>query len=188
MSADPKQALRQQCKRIRASLGDEQRQRASEAISARLEAWDIYQRSEVILTYMPMRGEVDLRSLFTRQPEKRWILPRIIPAENHRMAFHPYDPARLVIHSYGMAEPASSLPEIKPTEIQLVLVPGLAYDRSGWRLGYGGGYYDRFLKTFEGLSVGITYQTLLLDSIPHHAHDVPMLWIATEQELIHTLP
>jgi 5-formyltetrahydrofolate cyclo-ligase len=63
-------------------------------------------------------------------------------------------------------------------------VPGLAYDRCGWRLGYGGGYYDRFLKNFTGASVGITYQSLLLGSIPHHAHDISMQWIVTEQELI----
>jgi 5-formyltetrahydrofolate cyclo-ligase len=72
---------------------------------------------------------------------------------------------------------------IAPEEIGLVLVPGLAFDRHGWRLGYGGGYFDRFLKNFRGISAGIVLGALLLDEIPHTALDVPMRWIVTEAEL-----
>jgi 5-formyltetrahydrofolate cyclo-ligase len=83
-----------------------------------------------------------------------------------------------------MDEPASDLPVISSEEIQLTLVPGLAFDRYGWRIGYGGGYYDRFLRNFNGLSVGIVFRLLLLDEVPHSTLDVPMNWIITEQECI----
>jgi 5-formyltetrahydrofolate cyclo-ligase len=180
MPSEDKAPLRQRCKEIRTALGDETRRMASLAICAQIESWEIFQRASTILTYMPIRGEVDLSPLLASRPQKRWLLPRIIPAENHRMAFHPYDPARLIIHKFGMAEPAPDLPEIHPAEVELALVPGLAYDRAGWRLGYGGGYYDRFLEKFNGITLGATFQALLLDSLPHQKHDIPMQWIVTE--------
>jgi 5-formyltetrahydrofolate cyclo-ligase len=182
---DLKHQLRLQYKAIRKELGDDTRQRASQAICAHLAAWDVFRSADVILTYMPIRTEVDLRSLWAGFPEKGWLLPRIIPEEDHCMVFHPYDPDNLIQHSFGMAEPAPYLPQISPGEIQLVLVPGLAFDRSGWRLGYGGGYFDRFLKDFGGVSIGVVYQDLLLDSLPHGEHDVPMQWLVTEGGLIH---
>jgi 5-formyltetrahydrofolate cyclo-ligase len=183
---DLKSQLRQQCKAIRKDLGDENRQRASAAICNHLSAWDVFQASGAILTYMPMRSEVDLRSLLAAFPGKRWLLPRILPEEDHRMVFHPYDPDHLIQHSFGMAEPSPHLPQIPPGEIQLVLVPGLAFDCSGWRLGYGGGYFDRFLKDFGGVSVGVVFQALLLEALPHGDYDVPMQWLATEAGLVNT--
>jgi 5-formyltetrahydrofolate cyclo-ligase len=167
-------------------MGEATRARVSELICAQLERWPAFQQSESILTYSPIKGEVDLTALLTRCPEKRWILPRIIPEENHRMVFHPYDSTRLVRHPFGMAEPAADSPTVAPNQIQIALVPGLAFDRHGWRLGYGGGYFDRFLNDFSGESVGVVFSALLLDEVPHAAHDVAMLWLATEQGIIQT--
>ncbi len=183
-TSDPKGQLRQHCKAIRNELGDEIRQQASRAICAHLAAWDVFQSVETILTYMPMRGEVDLRSLLTDFPEKRWLLPRILPGQDGRMVFHEYDPDNLIVHPYGMAEPAPQLPQVSADELQLVLAPGLAFDHSGWRLGYGGGYYDRFLQDFRGVSVGIVFQPLLFGSLPHGEYDVPVGWLVSESGLI----
>jgi 5-formyltetrahydrofolate cyclo-ligase len=179
-----KQQLRQQCRETRRALGERARTQAGAVICAHIETWRVFQRSSVLLTYLPMRGEVDLTSLLLRYPEKRWLAPRILPEENHRMALHVYDPQRLARHEFGMLEPAADLPEVPPTEVQLVLAPGLAYDRRGWRLGYGGGYFDRFLQDFEGVSLGVVYAALLLDELPHGEFDVPMDWIVTEQGLL----
>lgn len=165
-------------------MGDEFRRQASQTICARLATWDVFRASDVILTYMPIRTEVDLRPLLADFPKKRWLLPRIIPGENGRMVFHGYDPHNLILHSFGMAEPAPHLRQVSPAEIQLVLVPGLAFDRSGWRLGYGGGYFDRFLMDFSGVSAGVVFQTLLLDALPHGEYDIPMKWLVTEDTLI----
>ena len=181
---EQKQQLRKQCKAIRKELGEEIRLHASQAICAQLAAWEVFQTSDVILTYMPMSTEVDLRLLLTDFPGKRWLLPRIIPKEDHCMVFHPYDSDNLIQHPFGMDEPAPHLPQVSPGEIQLALVPGLAFDRCGWRLGYGGGYFDRFLKDFGGVSVGVVFQALLLDFLPHGEHDVPVQWLATEDGLI----
>jgi len=178
-----KAQLRQRCKATRNTLGEEARQQASLAICKHLYTWDMFQNAETILTYMPTRGEVDLSPLLTEFPEKRWLLPRILPGENGRMVFHDYDPENLIVHSFGMAEPASYLPQVPPRDIQLVLVPGLAFDRSGWRLGYGGGFFDRFLRDFSKVSVGVVFQVLLLDAIPHGEYDIPVGWLVSEDGL-----
>lgn len=178
---EAKRLLRIRCRRLRDELGEEYRQQASAAVCALIEGWQAFGRSEVILTYMPMKGEVDLRSLLERHPQKSWVLPRI--RSNGRMVFHPYDPERLTQHPYGMLEPAANLPLIPPEAIHLALIPGLAYDRRGVRLGYGGGFFDRFLAAFAGQSLGVTYQALLFDRLLVQKHDQPVKAIVTEAEL-----
>lgn len=181
---DQKRQLREQCKAIRKGLSDEARQKTRQAVCAHLAEWDMFHTAGTILTYMPIPTEIDLCFLLSEYPRKRWLLPRIIPGEEGSMTFHPYDPDNLILHSFGMAEPSPDLPQVPPNEIQLVLAPGLAFDRSGWRLGYGGGYFDRFLKDFHGVSVGVVYRDLLLKTIPHGEYDIPVDWLVTEDGLI----
>ena len=179
-----KRQLRRACRQVRKELGEAARQQASLAICARIEAWSVFHGSSVILTYMPIPGEVDLVPLLERQPQKRWVLPRILPDEKGWMNFHPYKPGRLIRHPFGMDEPAPDLPLIPASEIQLALVPGLAYDRAGRRLGYGGGYFDRFLRGFTGVSLGVTFRALMLDQLPFEEHDISVQWIVTEDGVV----
>lgn len=179
---DTKRELRRKCRQIRDSLGKDHRLQASLAICEQIESYPLFQQSETILTYIPMRAEADLRSLMAHHPQKCWLLPRILP--EGRMVFHPYTPSRLIRHPYGMLEPAPDLPVIEVGKIQLAFVPGLAFDRSGWRLGYGGGFFDRFLVEYDGFSIGVTYAALLFDRLPHQAHDIPLQYIVTEEGLL----
>jgi 5-formyltetrahydrofolate cyclo-ligase len=181
--AAQKTQFRTQSRQIRQALDESLRAQASQAVCAHIANWPVFQNALVILTYMPIKAEVDLRPLLENFPHKRWVLPRILPEAQHSLLFHPYDPHQLVRHPFGMDEPAASLPHIPPAEIQLALVPGLAYDRQGWRLGYGGGYYDRFLADFRGISLGISFDALLLDSLPRDEYDVAMHWLVTEDGL-----
>jgi 5-formyltetrahydrofolate cyclo-ligase len=173
-----KAQLRKECRVIRNAIKN--KGTLSEVICGKIEAWEIFQHASVIAIYLPIKGEVDLTPLAERHG-KKWIIPRIIPEEDHRMVFHPYDRSRLIRHSFGMLEPDPTLDQIPANAIDLVLAPGLAFDQSGWRLGYGGGYFDRFLKTFAGVTAGITYQALLLDEVPHTEFDVAMGWVVTEE-------
>jgi 5-formyltetrahydrofolate cyclo-ligase len=178
--AEEKTRIRKQCRQIRMALEKPFREQASRKIGRLIADWPIFQDSQVILSYMSIKAEVDLRPLMEDYPQKTWVLPRILANTQGGMVLHVYDPERLVRHAFGMDEPDESLPIAAPENIQLALIPGLAYDRRGWRLGYGGGYYDRFLKGFAGVSLGIVYEALFLENLPHGEHDVPMKWIGTE--------
>jgi 5-formyltetrahydrofolate cyclo-ligase len=138
-----------------------------------------------ILTYLAFRNEPDLSLLFDFLPRVHWVVPRI---EGKRLALHPYDPARLVRHRFGMLEPAADLPEVAPAALDVALVPGIAFDRRGGRLGFGGGYYDRFLPTTPALRIGIAFDECLSDKLPCSEHDQRMDWVATPSEMIHCTP
>jgi 5-formyltetrahydrofolate cyclo-ligase len=173
-----KQSLRKECKCIRSAITPEMRLQASLAICQHIEGWRNFQESNTILSYMAMRSEIDLSTLFTRYPRKIWAIPRIRPGG--QMVFHTYDPSKLIKHAYGMLEPDPDCPEIPSEAIELALVPGLAFDGDGWRLGYGGGFYDRFLSGYQGISAGVTYQALFFKRVPHDQHDIPMCFVITE--------
>ena len=178
-----KPELRQHFCSLRECLPPGQVTAASAALCHRLAAW----LSSVslpslpsILTYLAFRNEPDLALLFDLLPHARWAVPRI---EGRRLIVHPYDPARLVRHRFGMLEPAPDLPVINPATLDLVLVPGVAFDRQGGRLGFGGGYYDRFLPTTPALRVGVTYDECLADVLPCGEHDQRVDWIVTPTDL-----
>ena len=151
------------------------------ALCERLAAWPLLSAARTVLAYLAFRNEIDLGPLFGLLPQIRWAVPRVA----HRwLVIHPYDPQRLVRHRFGMLEPDAALPEIAPEELDVVLVPGVAFDRQGARLGYGGGYYDRFLPTIPALRVGITSDTCVADELPCGDRDQRMDWLATPTEII----
>ncbi len=156
---------------------------ASAALCHQLAAWPALREAQTVLTYLAFRSEPDLGLLFDLLPSVRWAAPRI---EGKELVIHPYDPARLVRHRFGMLEPAADLPVIDPTRLDVVLVPGVAFDRRGGRLGFGGGYYDRFLPTTPALRIGIAFNECLADELPCGTHDQRMDWIATPTTLFST--
>jgi 5-formyltetrahydrofolate cyclo-ligase len=173
-----KEQLRQECKRVRANIDPRARRQSSLAICRHIENWVIFQKAAGVLTYIAMGSEVDLVPLLKNHPDKRWGIPRVLTGG--QMRFHHYQPEKLVRHTYGMLEPEPDCPVIRPEEVELVLVPGLGFDQHGWRLGYGGGFYDRYLSKIKGVSAGITFQALLTRQIPHTDHDVAVQFLITE--------
>jgi len=137
------------------------------------------------LAYLAFRNEVDLSLLFDLRSDIEWVIPRI---EERRLVLHPYDPACLVRHRLGMLEPAKNLPVVDPRKLDLVLVPGVAFDHRGGRLGFGGGFYDRFLPTTPALRVGVTYDRCLSEDLPCSDYDQRMDWIVTPTREIHCAP
>ena len=181
-TATQKHLLRQHFKKLRQQVNEASHGENCRAICERIAGWAFFQQAGVILTYLPIKSEVDLRHLFLTHPDKKWCLPRLVENEK-RMQFHPYDPQKLVRHRFGMDEPSDNLPIVAPNQIQLTLVPGLAYDLYGRRLGYGGGYYDRFLPNFTGVSLGVTLDELVVDHLPGDDFDVPVNFVVTQTRL-----
>lgn len=83
---------------------------------------------------------------------------------------------------YGLLEPLSSTRVLPPEALDFIVVPALTYDKDGYRIGWGGGYYDRYLAQTRGFTCGVARERLLVDVLPREAHDVPVLCVATEKE------
>ena len=84
----------------------------------------------------------------------------------------------------GIPTPPKTAPIIQPEELELMVVPGLAFDRKGYRLGYGGGYYDRYLHGLPAFTVGLTRERLLKEDLPVQPHDIPVMCIVTEERFV----
>lgn len=109
------------------------------------------------------------------------------PEKGRDLTVHPLDDDTVLEqHSFGFLQPVAGTPELPLDSIGMVLVPGLAFDTRGGRLGHGAGYYDRLLKRLPaGVPlVGLVHSRLLLDSVPMLEHDVAMTHVLTEQALI----
>jgi 5-formyltetrahydrofolate cyclo-ligase len=180
-----KRELRDQFCTLRERLSSKELAAVSAALCQRLAAWPRLRKAQAILTYLAFRNEPDLGLLFDLLPAVHWVVPRI---EGEHLVLHAYDPARLVRHRFGMLEPAADLPVVDPATLDVALVPGVAFDRRGGRLGFGGGYYDRFLLTTPALRVGITYDECLADTLPCGEHDQRMDWVVTPTREINTAP
>ena len=110
-------------------------------------------------------------------------LPRMLP--EHQMEIRQYVPERpLVSVSFGISEPDLECPILTKDDIDLILVPAVCYDKAGYRLGFGGGYYDRWLEHFNGFRVGMCRNAVLQDKVPTEPHDSRVDLLLTETERI----
>ncbi len=132
-----------------------------------------------VVGYWPLPTEPDLRPLWEGAGGGRYALTRT-PASGHQLTVHPAD-SQLEDHRYGFRQPVAGARTVGDASIAMVLVPGLAFDLTGTRLGHGAGYYDRFLARLSPsvLRIGVTSGYLVSD-LPREVHDVPMTHLATE--------
>jgi 5-formyltetrahydrofolate cyclo-ligase len=187
-----KVALRKELLRQRLALSSETLQDYSQQICDRLQSSPQFQNARTILAYLSIRQEPDLSPLWTASPRSiQWGLPRCVGKD---LVFHncdPTNPAHFHAGAYGIQEPLPELPVIQPETVDLILVPAVACDRRGYRLGYGAGYYDRlFAQPQWGKipAIGIVVHFALLAALPHDPWDFPLQGICTEQELTSLLP
>lgn len=136
-----------------------------------------------ITAFLAMAGEIDLSDLFVRLPGWRWVLPRV--EADRTMTFRDRD-SPLETHRFGMSQPTDSGPVVPVREIDVFLTPGLAFDRSGGRVGNGAGFYDRVLVDRRGdsVAVGVTIEARVFDSVPMESHDQRLDSLATESGVI----
>ncbi|MBE6634003.1 MAG: 5-formyltetrahydrofolate cyclo-ligase [Ruminococcaceae bacterium] len=141
-----------------------------------------FRQAETVLLYYPIGSEIDLTPLVSvcRRMGKEVGFP-VCTEEGGLIFRSPAEGEQLVKGRHGIPVPA---PEAKLSSLNgrtLCIVPGLSFTPNGARIGYGGGYYDRFLATFPGVSMGAVYQRLMRDALPTEPHDLPVGYTATEQ-------
>jgi 5-formyltetrahydrofolate cyclo-ligase len=188
---DAKRALRDQVLAARDALDPQDRTAASEAVAARVCALPSFQQAQCILLTLPFRSEWDTRPLFVAALAggKTIALPRV-NAQSRMLDLHGvFDLATHTAPGYrGIPEPSHTLPRIDIGAIDWVLVPGVAFDVAGRRLGYGGGYYDRLLAllTPGTPKVAGAYDLQVVPRVPAAPHDLTVDAIATPTRMLIT--
>lgn len=185
-----KEHLRERFKSMRDAIPQDVRCVVDEAIEQTVATLPEFAIADAVFTYLSFGAEVDTRMLIelTWGAGKTVALPRCV-AGACALGWYAMDIlADLERSSLGMEEPpADPDREVGPHGFRtpLAIVPGLAFDREGFRLGYGGGFYDAFLPSFPGMSVGLCRTAQLVDRLPvRDAHDVPVDLIVTEHGVI----
>lgn len=184
--------LRRQLRQQRRNLTPRQRRHAAHALTRQLGSHPLFLHSRHIAFYLPNDGEMDLTPLVRRAREmgKRCYLPVLSPLYHNRLWFAPYDrDTRLVPNRFGIPEPDCNWRRMRTVwSLDLILMPLVAFDAAGNRLGMGGGFYDRTLAYLERRShwrkphlIGTAYAFQQQESLPHQPWDVPLQGVATER-------
>ena len=192
LSALPtKMQLRKQIRAARRGLTPNQQRQASQRLCQRLARSPEMKRARHIGIYWPMDGEIDPRLLLARFPHKHFYLPALPRPGRTTMTFLHWPGAQLRYRNrYGIPEPVIGRSEVRaPQKLDLVLVPLVAFDPFGARLGMGAGYYDRtfaFKHQRPGSSpqmVGVAHQLQCVERLPAESWDIPLALVATDRKL-----
>lgn len=178
-----KKSLRTALLAKRAAISNEEKKLLDHALCEQLAAHPYFLGADALLCYVPIRGEPDLTPLFSLAISRD--IPIYLPrCGENGMRFLLYTGNEgLERDRFGISAPTADAPEVHPTEKTLCILPGLAADKKGTRLGYGGGFYDRFLPRFKGKLLFALYHRMIVDTLPRRAHDVtiPQDCIITEK-------
>lgn len=183
-----KNELRAGMKKMRRELDIEKKTDLDADIQSRVLAHRSYIYADVVFTYVSTENEVDTFGIIHAAwaSSKRVAVPKCEKDSNEMRFYIIESESDLKPGYFGILEPD---PEKCREETNysrgLCIVPGLSFDAEGYRLGYGKGYYDRFLKQFGGTSVGLCYSSGVKWKLPRSAYDVPVDIISTERYLRH---
>ncbi|MCR4594043.1 MAG: 5-formyltetrahydrofolate cyclo-ligase [Clostridiales bacterium] len=177
-----KKSLRKECRKIRAGLPE--KLALDKTLTDLVLDSEEYKVCENILLFSSIGSEYDTQDLFLRAlaDGKKVFYPRC--SDNSIMTFHRVSSSKdMSVGNMHIPEPSATSPEyLQKDPHDLMIVPALCADRKFQRLGYGGGYYDCYLKSFSGVSICPVYSSLLFETIPTDGHDAPVDIIITEKE------
>ena len=168
-----KAELRKQVMQEMKAIPRDQKQAMDQALTDQFLKHPFYQEAKVIATYLSFPHEFQTHELIEQalRDGKKVLIPKTYP--KGRMDFVVYDPQQLVKTSFGLLEPQGDLEVVDASQIDLIHVPGLAFTMEGYRIGYGGGYYDRYLEHFTGHTLSTIYPCQIQDFTPEN-HDIPV--------------
>lgn len=159
----------------------------SREIQDRLMSLDVVMKAQTIALTMSNFPEVETRIMirYLWNNQKIVLIPKC-DVKFKKMHFYKIDSFdQLEIVYAGIEEPNPSLTEeVLPHEIDLLIVPGVLFNREGYRIGFGGGYYDRFLQTFKGETLSLAFDEQIKENLPIETHDLPVDMIVTDQKVI----
>lgn len=184
-----KNSLRRQILERRKSLTLPEVQEKSRSAAKLLTAHPAYIHAKTILIYLPTRNETETRDIIsTAWQEHKTVTIPVSLTKNKNLLLSRLDSfAHLKAGAYAILEPDENyLLPVEPGLIDLAILPGVAFDRRGFRLGYGAGYFDRFLPSLrpDCVRVALCYDFQVLETLPAEEHDLPVNLIITENRVI----
>ena len=181
-----KDDLRMKYIALREQMPRDEKARRDEAICTIAKGLVSFRYAEYVLLYAAAENEIDVTEIARHAWSlgKKVAFPRC-DVETHTMEYHIVDGMdELAVDSYGIREPAADSPVFRQDRMSggaVCFVPGLVYDRSGYRLGYGKGFYDRYLSAFSGGKIGVVYSDYVIASVPRGRYDVTVDILLTEK-------
>ena len=190
MTGEIKKKLRKDIQEARFQLSAAEVAAKSKQLMERFTGLAAYEDAKVIMAFVPFRNEVDTRYLVEKgmADGKQMLVPLTITKERKMIPSHLLDwDEDLVPGAYGIPEPAADkVRPVEPEQIDLVIVPGVAFDLQGNRLGYGGGYYDRFFEVLQPdcKLVAIGFELQIVPEIPVEEWDQQVDGLVTEDRAV----
>lgn len=177
---DAKENWREVFRSRRSRVFPKRRRAASRRIVNRLLETQEFRRAETVLLYAPVRKEIDVLGLMGADESRQFLFPRV---DGRELVLHRVDRPELELErgKFGIKAPVSGrTPVVEPERVDLSVIPGLVYDHGGYRIGYGGGFYDRLLsRSGNCRSFGVAYTFQVVDYLPRADHDVAMDRVVT---------
>src|SRR6056297_1690295 len=186
-----KEILRKKWMKKRKKVAKKEEDIKSKIISKKILSLKEIKESKNIMIYVSYRSEVSTNKLIISllNKNKRIFAPYCIKDEKRMEVVEIENPDQdLEKGAYGIKEPAKRIRnnKIDPKNLDIVVVPAVAFSKSGYRVGYGGGYYDRFLERLANktISIGINYEEMLFDKVPKEDHDLAVDMVVTDKRLL----
>lgn len=187
-----KKTLRKEILKKRENIDIDNKEKMDKEIIRRFCESKYYKDAKHIFIYISYGTEINTRGIIKKalNENKKIYVPRTELDTRIMDAVEITSMDNLIKSSYGILEPSKGDVEINPNELELIVVPGIAFDRSGGRMGYGAGFYDRYFKKIHEENVGritkvaLAYDFQVIDKVPMNKQDVPVDYIITEKEFI----
>ena len=179
-----KKVLRKQVLESRSNLPSEERKRKSREIERRLFSTREFQEAGTILFFASFRSEVETGDMIRRALAlgKRVVLPKVKGRELALFRITDFD-KDVAPGAWDIPEPAKGTPS-ELQDIDLIVVPGAAFDEQGNRLGYGAGFYDKLLLDYRKTTIALAFEVQIIPTVPADQHDIPIKKIVTENRII----
>lgn len=179
-----KKALREKSREKRKAISANLRAEKSKKIRELLESTKEFKDAKKILLYISTEEEVHTHELTkdSINSDKKVYVPKVTGSQLAVCPILAWDELKPGTH--GVLEPCSVLDPANPEEIDLIIVPGIAFDQYGHRIGYGKGFYDSLLSLTKGVKIGLAFKEQITEKIPFEDHDIPVDFIITDEKII----
>lgn len=184
---ESKKQLREEMLASFAQLSEEEHSKISNQLQQRLFQSGLWENAETIAVYLSVRKEWDTRKIVEQAwaDGKKVVIPKTIPDTKEMFFYGISDWSQTVKGPFQLEEPnIEQTTAVEKEEIELMIVPGLVFTKEGYRIGFGGGYYDRFLADFIHPTASLVHTNQLTDSFYIEPFDIPVNYMITEQGII----